>query len=750
MLPHDLTPDPELRDRLSASPVFQGAEPEALDTLAAVLRPVELPAGRTLLATGEPAHGLYVVLDGELHVKERTRPGDGVLARVIGPGEAVDELQVLAAGTGSVVVEVGRDSRVAGADGTRVDELVAFPGLRACIDRLHRRQLLCRLHPIFGTLDGEFLDLVEAMADWVQVPRGELLFEQNSPGEGVYLVISGRVRTLRYGRNGSMQVLDEAGRGEMTGEMAFFGAARREERVQAVRDSVLVGFTNAEFEQLVARRPQILRHVTRTLVERIHRAAAPAGGRVINMAVLPATPGVPLDGFTTRLADALAAFGPTLRLNAERVEQLMNEPGIAQAWEDASDGGRLLAWLEAREADHRFVVYEADPRITPWTRRCMRQADRILLVAEAGEDPAPGAVERELHDLEGQLADLYEVLVLLHRDGSALPTGTGRWLADRPVKEHHHVRWDSEADFVRLARFLAGRAVGVVLGGGGARGFAHIGILRALGEAGIPVDFIGGTSMGGSIAAQYAMGLTPDQIVRINRRIYFELKPHTKFTIPVLSLVNTHRAEMCGRLVFGDAQIEDLWINFFCISSNLTTAEMVVHRRGLVRKAALASASIPGFALPVLEGNHLLVDGAVLNNVPTDVMRRFNVGTVIASEVSVEEDETFTCDRIPSPWELVRSRLSGRTGVVRFPSIMEVAMRASLLHSTSRERESLQNADFCLRPPIDRFRLMDFPLLEEIVATGYEYAREAVREWRWEVQSSPGGRAKEEAITVSV
>ena len=123
------------------------------------------------------------------------------------------------------------------------------------------------------------------------------------------------------------------------------------------------------------------------------------------------------------------------------------------------------------------------------------------------------------------------------------------------------------------ARALHRRAaVGLGLGGGGARGFAHIGSLRALEEAGIPVDVVAGTSMGANIAAQAAMGWSPDRMVEVNRRIWIEIAPQKKFTLPVVSILGSKKALECGRLMYDDYDIEDLWLPFYCVSSNLTTA----------------------------------------------------------------------------------------------------------------------------------------------------------------------------------
>jgi len=374
-------------------------------------------------------------------------------------------------------------------------------------------------------------------------------------------------------------------------------------------------------------------------------------------------------------------------------------------------------------------VFETDPAPTLWSRGAVRLCDHVLLVAPAGGNPRPGDAERALLPDDRGPGRARCSLVLVHPEGTELPLGTSHWLEPRRVDDHHHVRWNEDRDFARLARALDGRSIGLVLGGGGARGLAHIGVLRALHEARIPVDAIGGTSMGATIAAQHAMGWSPDAIAEMNRRIFLEVKPHRGFRLPLLSLVNSRRPEYAGKLAFRDVQIEDLWVPYFSVSSNLTTAEALIHRRGALWKATLASASLPGVGTPVLHGNHLLVDGALLNNVPSDVMRAHGAGTVIASSVSVENDSSFTCDRVPTTWEALRSQFFRREGGTRFPLLGEVLLRSSLLHSTYRERVALEEADFALRPPVDEYRLMDFPKIAELDAVGYAHTRDAVRRW---------------------
>lgn len=733
LLEHRSAPDPS---SLTASPALRGLSGSAAAAAAASMQRVELAVGESLFPEDDRIDALYVVESGVLRATETDAAGTPRLVRTIGPGELVDQLQVLSGGSRPVHVHAAEPCQLWMIPGDIVDQLVeSQPEFRAIRERTHRRQLFCRLHPIFGTLDQSCLDDLEATLTWRHLARGELLFEQRDPADTLYFVVSGRVQTVHLEQDGTLRRLGEASRGDTVGEGEFFTGEQRSARAQAVRDSVLVGLSTADFDALVARRPHVLRHVTRNIVERQRRPvlASRAASKVSTIAVLGLSPRVSTSEFIARLTSHLERFGPTARLTSERVNSLMAEPNIANVTEDSAASERLLAWLEGLEARHRFLIYETDSADSEWTQRCLRLADRILLVAHATDDPRPTNFERTLLLPEGRITDAYELLILVHQDGSVLPTGTRAWLAERPhVEEHHHLRWSEDADFGRLARVLAGRAVGVVLGGGGARGFAHIGVLKALREAGIPIDMIGGTSMGAALAAQWALGWSADEVASINRRVWIEIRPHKKLTIPVVSVVGSRLAQQCGRMMYGDTEIEDLWVPFFCVSSNLTTADTMVHRRGSLLRAATASASLPGFAVPTLEGNQLLCDGGLLNNLPTDVMRQLGAGVVIASEVSLEEDASFIADRVPTPWEVLRRR-------VRFPTLMEVVLRASLLHSTRREQMALNDADFTLRPPMEGFSMMDFPRLAELVTLGYEYTRGVIADWHDREMSVPAG-----------
>ena len=215
---------------------------------------------------------------------------------------------------------------------------------------------------------------------------------------------------------------------------------------------------------------------------------------------------------------------------------------------------------------------------------------------------------------------------MLHETGIANGVAA-RWQASLPGIRHHHVR--GSADFERVVRLLTGRAVGLVLSGGGARGFAHLGVVRALREHGVPIDLVGGTSMGGILAAGVAKDWDDAELVERFRRCFVDTNPLSDFTLPVVSLVSGRKVGMLLRRELGDLDIEDLPLPFFCVSSNLTTGRIAVHQRGPLWRWLRASVAIPGVLPPVFQGGEVFVDGGSMNNLPVDVMRASGRGAVI-------------------------------------------------------------------------------------------------------------------------
>lgn len=588
---------------------------------------------------------------------------------------------------------------------------------------------------LFAALAPDEIDRLLPEIEAVRLPGGSVLFQQGDGADCLYIVVSGRLRVSIDRPDGTEQVLGEVGRGDAVGEMALLIGDHRSATARAVRDTELLRLGKDAFNRLVERHPAMTMAITRRLVARyqaaIKGAAGGTRGTVAAIALVATSRDVPLSEFSQRLERALAEAGPVLRLTSDRVSAALGGDA-AQTPQDHARNGELAAWLMEQEGQHRTVVYEADLARSAWTSRCLRQADRILLVGADDVAPELGAIEVATQREGRDNTAVRRELVLLHRARQPLYPGTREWLAARRVDRHHHVVLGEAADYARLVRRLTGTATGVVLGGGGARCFAEIGVLKAMTEAGVPIDMIGGTSMGAYLAAQHALGWDAARMLQFNRDLWVRDKPLKEYTLPYIGLVGHSRFLRATRGVYGEAHVEDLGIPFFCCSSNITKARVVVHDRGPLWRALSASIAVPGISAPLFEGGDLLVDGAVLDNLPIGVMRARCDGRVLAVDVSpvedVRTDPTYTL--CPPSWQILANRLNPLARQkLQVPTLFEVLSRCASLSSVQQVEALKEQADLYLHPPVEPFSMFDWHRLDEMADVGYKYARVMLRDW---------------------
>ena len=666
------------------------------------------------------------------------RPHDEVVeVGRIGPGQPVGEMQFVGGGTRSATVEAVTPCVVYRLPRAFLDALPAAAAQALASSpvvnrRLHASQLALVLPSIFGPLEPEVRAQIEQQLAWIQLPRGETLFRQGDVGDGWYLVMTGWLRVVATDPiTGAEQAVAELGRGDSVGEMALITGDRRNATPYAIRDSLLVRFSKEAFEQIMLQHPRALLSICSTLVKRTQqptRRSAALSHLVI--AVTPAGNGSLAPAFARALTRGLAVIGSTLHVDARTLAAEGVLDAAASVPADHPSWLRFTAWLEEQQTTYDFVVLETDRDASGWTQRALGQADHVVIVGDAATDRSLGAIEeRLLLDEISHVRRARRTLVLVHREETLLPSGTHEWLAPRRVDQHLHVHRNHQPDIERVARTITGRAVGVALGGGGARGFAHLGVIKALRELGIPIDVLGGTSFGAIVSAQLATGRTLEQIYALNRRV-IALKTFQEYTVPMIALLKSTRITESAQLSFGDTRIEDLWLPYFAVSSNLTTAEMVVHETGPLWEATRASASLPGIAVPVVSGVHLLVDGGIVNNLPGDVMRnKCGGGPVIAVDVGVEEDVGIGAGGFPSPWSIFWSRVLPFRTKIAVPGMLDILMRTTELSSANRTAEVKRTVDLYLRPPIDGVGMLDFEKMEEIVDVGYRYTLTAAAGW---------------------
>ncbi|HVN72278.1 MAG TPA: cyclic nucleotide-binding and patatin-like phospholipase domain-containing protein [Desulfomonilia bacterium] len=726
-----------LSELIRSNPFWAAVSDSIIEDLLPSMEYVHIKQGETLIRQGDISEAMYVVVKGNLQAVSIQPDETEIPLGKIGPGEPIGEIQILAGGKNTASVLALSDAEVVKFSKTALENLLhKSPDLVSVLADISKRRLLHNqlaniLPTLFGPLDDTMLQDIEDQVEWLHVPGGETLFREGEPGDALYIVLCGRLRVVAKGDNKSEKVLGEVAMGESVGEMALFTDEPRSATVYATRDSELVKISQGVFERITRQYPQLPISITKILIGRLRKninRSCPVNTGT-NIAVVPISPSVSFEDFTHRLVSSLSSLGSTLHLSSKHIEDLLHTPGIASSPEDGPGNIRLLSWLNEQETKYPFILFEADREATPWTRRCLRQADHILLIADVSDVKDSSRVDPMLLPSQKGSHNARRSIVLIHKDGNTLPTGTRKWLDQWKVEDHHHIRWNGDEDFMRLARFMAGCTTSLVLSGGGARGLAHIGVIRALRESGIEIDMVGGASMGAVIASGYAMDLDDRSLHRKAWESFVRRKPFSDYTFPFISLVKCAELDSIIKDGYGDIQIEDLWINYFCVSSNLSTAELVIHRRDSLSKAIRASASVPGIAAPVIEGNHLLVDGGVLNNLPIDIMRGFCAGKIIAADVSEEEDLTITQKDMPSPWRMFLSRLLPFLESIRFPNIFDVLMRTAVLSSVSQRNQMVKDVDLYLRPPVHGYKLLDFNALDDLIEIGYRHTKEKLKGW---------------------
>ncbi len=594
--------------------------------------------------------------------------------------------------------------------------------------------------PLFqGLHTNELSTLCEAFSHEYAV-SGDEIMRQGAPADCLFLVLSGRLQILVSTEDPGEHVIGEAGRGEIVGEMGILTDAPRSASVRAARDTELARLSREDFSKLIEEHPSIMKHIAQMLVERARvKPTSSYGALFCTLAVIPAGPQAPDPATIETLVAALRKAGTVLHLNREAFAEALGESAVlddVDEWDETDS--QIADWLTDQEQAHDFIVFEADADPTPWTRRCLRQADRILLVGHAAEQPTMSSVERLVISQDSDERPKPVELMLVHDPDASDPSGTARWLETRHVMRHHHVRAGREADFERVGRFLTNRAVGIVLGGGGARGAAHYGALRALSDAGVPIDIIGGTSSGAAVAAQFAQGQTFQEMRDLNHELWVKGNPFRKWTLPLVSLVSQTTTDKLASSMYGDQRIEDLWIPFFCVSCNLSSGDTVVHRSGSLARAVRATTAIPGVFAPLVEDTHLLVDGGVVDNLPVDVMKDLSPGPTVAVNVSPDVDLVISdgAKRLPSDWEILRSRLSPFRNPLRVPSLLSILRRVALVNRVARQRQTHALADFFLEPPVEGFGMVTPGDLDELIDIGYEYTAEQIARWRRDPMSA--------------
>lgn len=700
-----------------------------------VLQLVELKTGEVLFDEGEAGDSMYLLLAGVLGVRMKQADGSEAVIDKLAPGATVGEMALLSGRPRTATVFAINDAGLIRLNRSKFESLSREERHnlidldRTVAARWQRVQLAKILPTLFGELNANELHQIQSNLTWRHLSNGDVLFSQGDAADGMMIVVNGRLRIQAKIEN-TLHIISEITAGDIVGEWGVISDEPRAASVVAVRETNIVHLSKPFCEQLTRQKPEWMQRLTHLIVDRQRALQEPSTRRLApsNLAIIPTSPDIDVALFAGQLTASMAPFGQTLLLDSTQFDKQYGKEGAAQTAPGAPDYPAITAWISEQETNYAQLLFVADAELTGWTRRCINQADRILLLADPNSDPTPGPVERQIAQLK---TPLRTELVLWHPATTSVPKKTAVWLQPRTVAHHYHVRQGDTAHMDRLARRLTGNGIGLVLSGGAALGCAHQGVYKAILELDIPLDYIAGASMGAIMGGAMAVEMTYEQFSQ-QMRLSAELGI-LDYTLPLASLARSKNVKQILTTAFGAYQIEDLWIPFFCVSSNLSTAEPVVHQRGSMWRAIRASMSIPGVFLPLVEDGEVLVDGGIMDNFPAERLRDLiesdrTMGVVLAPFKAKTRQYDYDTDL--SGWQVLWHRINPFNKRLRLPTPADTLIWAMEINGRRASRDQETAVDLLISPDVKAFNVTDYDRWEELADAGYQAALDPLTSWK--------------------
>ena len=635
--------------------------------------------------------------------------------------------------------ELGREP----ADAPRLPSLAESEGERAPVAPQTVAEFL-RAVPVFAALSPQMLERIAQLAGDVSLPRGDWLFREGDPADGVYVVRVGHLEVVQG--ESRPQTINTLTRGAVLGELALLSDSLRSASIRALRDTELLRIDRADFGALLRAEPELALSLTRVLSRQLQasRAIPPARrARPVTIALRAVGPGAPLLELADELSRELCAWG-----RVAVVYPGEDGGGAATRAEAVARFGPLIERCE-QDHDQTIMVCGSDAGAgtetgagadtSAWDEFCLARADRVLAVVNATEHPASSGADDDLarSGAGGRRASgdpgtdaVASSLRGCDLVGVGVAPGSGAlagWIERLAPASVFAISAGAgcRGDVARMARRLAERSVGVVLSGGGARAFAHLGVLDVLLDAGLRVDRVGGVSMGAFVGGLLALGHDSEAIDACCYEEWVRRNPINDYTIPRSALIRGRKAEAMLERAFGDVRVEELARTFYCASVNLRGNRLVIDRAGPMVEAVGASISLPLIAPPLRRepDGGLLIDGSLLDNLPLEPMNSTGEGPVLAIDVKGGEERPRAGGDSPPA-----RRSADPARAARLPALPETMARIALLSSANTDEAARRLADMTIRVRVSGVGLLEFHQIDEARAAGRRAAEAALQD----------------------
>lgn len=563
----------------------------------------------------------------------------------------------------------------------------------------------------------ETLEIKSYKSDFLLIKKGEL---KNT----LYILMKGRLHYQITDSEGHVTLSGELNEGALIGEMALLSDLPRSANVYTIRDSIILTLSQKQFMELSSHYPELLKKFISFTIKRLTDSLQGINkehARNKSVALIPIRP---ISNLQSILINIIRKFN-----HGDKI-LLLNKDSISKVGLFFDKNGNVneegISWISQLENEYRFIFYVADMELSKWTQFCIRQSDSIAFLASADDHFELSKVEKYLMD-DKKFFLKRKILIQLHK-GNSKPHNTNLWLKKRNVKQHFHIKIDTDDGLARLMRILTDRTLALVLSGGGARGIAHVGLVRLLTEKGVHIDYFAGTSMGAFISGLFAMNNNADEVLSV-LNTYMIKGSKLDYTYPYISISSGKRIATNMKAIYGEEElIEDLWYNFFCVSTDIVTNKLHVHERGLLWKAIRSSCSLPFIYPPVSDEERLLIDGGILNNIPVDIMQQFSPSSkVIASNIT-SSGNSVRMAPLPqylSGWSLLFNKILRKEAMVPM-NMVELVLRLLTITSDKNTQKMLAISDYYVDLKMEKYNMLDFKKYQEIANEGYQQAKKLV------------------------
>jgi len=651
--------------------------------------------------------------------------------------------------------------------------------------------------PIFQGLNWFALNRISRYAEIVDYNKGDIICQQGAPADAFYALVSGRVYSYSINPAGHKEDVDFILRGMQFGIISTLTGENHSRTYEAINDSVVIKINKDSFSQLLRSTPQLAVALSQSLSQRIrsHVTHTKNTQESTIIAVYAPVQGSGSSTYATNLALSLKEQTDKkillLSLSSDKNEERVDLVDIAgdhhSILNTISKGvltvdllsvkfdpqnttlmGKISQFISAPVNDYNYIVLDLPNEMDDVVMKTLTQSDVIHLVSIDNEkdlDTTRHVIDKLSEHLKEKFhAERVQVIISgVNNDNRLDPQEIKKILNydvflflphlkpteftyKKVIPGFAFVEVEPKSEYAqtirRLSRQISKVMIGLVLGGGAALGMAHIGIIRVLEREGIPIDVVVGSSMGALIASIWSIGNSAQELEKYGREFESKSGMLKVFDpiMPIAGLVGGEGIRQWLKSKLGNKTFHDSKIPLRVVIYDLFHRKEIVVSDGLLIDAVRKSIAIPGVIKPVMEGRQMIIDGGVLNPLPTNVLADMGVKKIIAVNVlqspeevdwsqKKEDEKLIKCFDIPfskHPFKFIGFRLGRFMSNIFTPNIADIIVRTLQATEFVIAEQSAKQADVLIHPDLRGIQWFELYEVDQLIKRGEEAAQKAL------------------------